>query len=59
MAQAAAGAAEVFSQSLDGEGEFDMLPPMLGEVSDGIVVLVIVAIVVVGIIVAVAMGKGK
>jgi len=32
---------------------------MLGEVSDGIVLLVIVAIVVVGIIVAVAMGKGK
>ncbi len=30
-----------------------------GEVSDGIVLLVIVAIVVVGIIVAVAMGKGK
>jgi len=38
-----------------------MLPPVpiLGEVSDGIVLLVIVAIVVVGIIVAVAMGKGK
>ncbi len=36
-----------------------MLPPMLGEVSDGIVLLVIVAIVVVGIIVAIAMGKGK
>ncbi len=36
-----------------------MLPPMLGEVSDGIVALVIAAIVVVGIIVAIAMGKGK
>jgi hypothetical protein len=38
-----------------------MLPlvSILGEVSDGIVLLVIVAIVVVGIIVAVAMGKGK
>jgi hypothetical protein len=32
---------------------------MLGEVSDGIVALVIAAIVVVGVIVAVAMGKGK
>ena len=36
-----------------------MLRPMIGEVSDGIVVLVIVAIVVVGIIVAINMGKGK
>jgi len=37
-----------------------MLPAMLvGEVSDGIVALVIAAIVVVGIIVAIAMGKGK
>lgn len=38
-----------------------MLPhvSILGEVSDGIVLLVIVAIVVVGIIVAVSMGKGK
>jgi hypothetical protein len=38
-----------------------MLPlvSILGEVSGGIVLLVIVAIVVVGIIVAVAMGKGK
>jgi len=32
---------------------------MLGEVSDGIVALVIAAIVVVGIIVAVTLGKGK
>jgi len=38
-----------------------MLPPMpmLGEVSDGIVALVIAAIVVVGIIVAITLGKGK
>ena len=38
-----------------------MLPlvPILGEVSGGIVLLVIVAIVVVGAVVAVAMGKGK
>jgi hypothetical protein len=32
---------------------------IIGEVSDGIVLLVIVAIVVVGVIVAVSMGKGK
>jgi len=32
---------------------------LVGEVSDGIVALVIAAIVIVGIIVAVAMGKGK
>jgi len=32
---------------------------MLGEVSDGIVALVIAAIVVVGIIVAITLGKGK
>jgi hypothetical protein len=38
-----------------------MLPlvPVFGEVSNGIVLLVIVAIVVVGVIVAVSMGKGK
>jgi hypothetical protein len=33
--------------------------PLLAEVSDGIVLLVIIAIVVVGVIVAVSMGKGK
>jgi hypothetical protein len=33
--------------------------PQLAEVSDGIVLLVIIAIVVVGVIVAVSMGKGK
>jgi len=32
---------------------------LVGEVSDGIVALVIAAIVIVGIIVAIAMGKGK
>ncbi len=36
-----------------------MLPAMLGEVSDGIVALVIFAIVLAGIVVAVSMGKGK
>jgi hypothetical protein len=37
-----------------------MLPPvLLSEVSDGIVLLVIIAIVVVGAVVAVSMGKGK
>lgn len=37
-----------------------MLPAVtLSEVSDGIVLLVIVAIVVVGAVVAVSMGKGK
>ena len=35
-----------------------MLPAMLGEVSDGIVALVIFAIVLVGVVVAVSMGKG-
>jgi hypothetical protein len=33
--------------------------PQYAEVSDGIVLLVIIAIVVVGVIVAVSMGKGK
>lgn len=38
-----------------------MLPLVyfLGEVSDGIVALVIAAIVVIGVLVAIAMGKGK
>ncbi len=38
-----------------------MLPlvPILGEVSDGIVALVIFAILMVGVVVAVSMGKGK
>lgn len=36
-----------------------MLPAMVGEVSDGIVLVVILAILLVGVVVAVAMGKGK
>ena len=36
-----------------------MLPAMVGEVSDGIVLVVILAILVVGVVVAVAMGKGR
>lgn len=53
--------APVFSPSLDGRVSLDMLPavPQLAEVSDGIVLIVIIAIVVVGVIVAVSMGKGK
>ena len=48
-------------RSLDGDNRLYMLPavPALSEVSDGIVLLVIIAIVVVGVIVAVSMGKGK
>ena len=47
-------------RSLDADNRLDMLPAVsLAEVSDGIVLLVIIAIVVVGVIVAVSMGKGK
>lgn len=46
--------------SLDADNRLYMLPAVpLAEVSDGIVLLVIIAIVVVGVIVAVSMGKGK
>jgi len=47
--------------TFDGAVGFSMLPPVsiLGEVSDGIVALVIFAIVVAGIVVGVAMGKGR
>lgn len=61
----AAGAKKVRGPSgkrlLDWSPGFTMLRPvpLLGEVSNGIVFLVIIALVVVGVIVAVSMGKGK